>query len=301
MDDEINHLAAIGFGYTARALAKRLLPTGWIVTGTSQSHKGAEKISALGVNALVWNPITPDYDIIEALGDVTHILISAPPNPIGDPIFNRLVKMRDYLPELYSISYLSTVGVYGNHEGGWVDEDTPTNPASERGLRRVAAENAWLAHSEKLEVAVQVFRLPGIYGPGRSPFDRLEAGTARRIVKPGQVFNRMHVDDIAGAIEAAINCETYYDPVINLTDDLPAPPQDVIAYAAELMGVEPPPEVSFDDADMTAMARSFYGENKRVSNKRMKEQLGYKPQYPTYREGLQAIWDDRETSDDAPA
>jgi nucleoside-diphosphate-sugar epimerase len=183
--------------------------------------------------------------------------------------------------------YLSTIGVYGDHAGAWVDETTPTAPLSPRGRERVLAEAQWQALGQQRGAPVAVLRLPGIYGPGRSAFDSLRAGQARRIVKPGQVFNRVHVDDIAGGIAAAITCRA--DGVFNITDDLPSPPQDVIAHAAALLGMPPPPEVAFEDANLTPMARSFYSECKRAANGRAKLVLGWQPRYPSYREGLAAI------------
>ena len=241
------------------------------------------------------NDKTTTDAISSALAPVTHILVSAAPGTSGDPILERIEHVRRDLSRLEWIGYLSTVGVYGNHDGAWVDEETPPQPSSERGKRRLRAENDWHRFGQQHAVKVQVFRLPGIYGPGRSIFERLQAGTARRIIKPGQVFNRMHVDDIAGALERAMNATAIVTPTFNLTDDLPGPPQDAIVYAAQLMGIEPPPEVAFETADMTAMARSFYGENKRVCNARMKRELGFQPRYASYKEGLAAIWRERVT------
>jgi nucleoside-diphosphate-sugar epimerase len=186
------------------------------------------------------------------------------------------------------VIYLSTVGVYGDHGGGWVDEKTPANPASERGRRRVAAENAWLAFGEARGVPVQLHRLAGIYGPRSNAIDDLRAGVARRIVKPGQVFNRIHVDDIAGAADAGFRHPDVTGP-INVCDDEPCPPQDVVSYAAALIGVEPPPEIPFEKARLSEMGRSFYGESKRCRNGRLKRELGYRLRYPTYREGLAAL------------
>jgi nucleoside-diphosphate-sugar epimerase len=287
----MNHLATIGFGYTAQAVAKQLDMKEWRVTGSSRTETTAMANRAQGYEGLVLTSDTPVTALVEALSSVTHILISAAPTTDGDPIIGRLTKARAKLPKLSWIGYLSTVGVYGNHDGGWVDEDTRPKPSSRRGKLRLKAESDWHSFEGKHGIAVQVFRLPGIYGPGRNAFERLQAGMARRINKPGQVFNRMHVDDIAGALLAAMRGSGRDCAVFNLVDDLPAAPQDVIAFAAERMGVTPPLEVAYEAADMTDMARSFSGESKRVSNKRMKEMLDYEPMYPTYREGLAAIWD----------
>lgn len=284
------HLAALGLGFTARALARRLHPTGWRITGSTRTEEGATAIRGEGYNALLLDSDTTPDMLANALGSATHILVSASPGEDGDPVIRRVEQIRGELPHLAWIGYLSTIGVYGGHDGAWIDEDTAPNPTNKRGKRRVVAEQAWLDFGARCSIAVQVFRLPGIYGPGRSVFDRLRAGTSRRIIKPGQVFNRMHVDDIAGALEAAMNAATHDTRLFNLTDGNPAPPQDVIVYAAELMGIEPPPEVAFEAAEMTAMARSFYGDNKRVSNARMMRELGYQPIYPTFEQGLAAIW-----------
>ena len=285
----MNHLAAIGFGYTAAALARQLEADAWHITGTTRTEAGAAAIRAQGHGALVLDDATPATALAGALDQVTHLLISAAPGADGDPVIERIAQLREDLPRLAWIGYLSTIGVYGNHGGAWIDEETPASPSSERGRRRLIAETAWQVFGVRNALTVQVFRLPGIYGPGRSAIERLSAGTARRINKPGQVFNRMHVDDIAGALARAMSAVAPTSRVFNLTDDKPAPPQDVIVYAAELMGIEPPPEIDFEAADMTAMARSFYGDNKRVSNARMKRELGYQLRYPTYREGLAAI------------
>ena len=212
--------------------------------------------------------------------------MSIAPNDAGDPVLNQ------YASEIAAanpqwIGYLSTVGVYGNHDGAWVDEETPLNPVSKRSVQRVEAEQAWLAFAQENDVPVQIFRLSGIYGPGRNAFENFKKGTARRLVKPGQVFNRIHVADIAGALQAALAKPS--TRVFNVTDDEPAPPQDVVAFAAQLQGVEAPPEIPFETADLSPMARSFYGENKRVSNQRVKEELGYSFRYPDYRTALKAL------------
>lgn len=289
----MKHLAAIGFGYTAAALARQLDPARWRVSGTKRKPDDVDAVARSGQDAFVLDDTTPGDAIAARLGTVTHILISAAPGPDGDPVLERIAQVRDALPDLEWIGYLSTVGVYGNHDGAWVDEETPPQPSSERGKRRLRAEAAWHDFGVAHGVVVQIFRLPGIYGPGRSVFERLTAGTARRIIKPGQVFNRMHVDDIAGALVKAMAAPDPVPRTFNLTDDLPTPPQDAIVFAAELMGITPPPEIDFETADMTPMARSFYGENKRVSNARMKSELGFTPRYPSFREGLAAIFTQR--------
>ena len=186
------------------------------------------------------------------------------------------------------IVYLSTVGVYGDHGGAWIDEATPCRPANGRSRVRLAAEQDWRALGAASGKAVHVLRLAGIYGPGQNALVNLRAGTARRIVKPGQVFTRIHVADIARTIAACFGSD-HAGGVWNVSDDEPAPPQDVVAYAAALLGIAPPPEVDFDSANLSPMARSFYGECKRVSNRALKQELGVSLAYPTYREALRAL------------
>lgn len=290
----MRHLAAIGLGYTAEALARRLAEAReherWQITGSSRTAEGARRIRAKGYRDIVFNSETPADELTAALDGVTHLLISAPPEVSGDPVLARLVESMAPPTSLEWVGFLSTIGVYGDHGGAWIDEDTATAPPTERAQRRLQAENDWLSFGMAHEIHVHVLRLPGIYGPTRSVFERLRSGKAKRIIKPGQVFNRMHVDDIAGVIDAAMRAGAGSSAIYNLSDDLPAAPEDPITFAAELMGVAPPQEVPFEDAEMSAMARDFYSQSKRVSNKRIKAELGYDLIYPTYREGLRAIW-----------
>ncbi len=270
----------LGHGYSAAALAARLAD--WRVLGTTRSAASAEAMRVAGVEAVDWG----DAGAVEvAIAAAGHVLVSLPPGAAGDPA---LVRHGDALgtASVEWVGYLSTTGVYGDHQGGWVDEDTPLAPVNDRSAWRVAGEEAWLASG----LPVQVFRLAGIYGPGRSAFDRLRAGRAQRVVKPGQVFSRIHVDDIAAALIASME-RPRPGRVYNLADDEPAPPQDVIAYAADLLGLPVPPEVPFAVAEreMSPMARSFWDECKRVSNRRAKEELGLRPIHPDYRAGLRAI------------
>lgn len=271
-------LLSIGHGYSAQALARLLLPEGWTVIGTTRSADRAQALAAQGIEPLLLpGPLAP------ALARATHILTSVAPDTTGDPI------LRDHAPELAAarpewVGYLSTTAVYGDHQGGWVDEDTPLTPTTSRGQARVAAERAWAA----LGLPLHIFRLAGIYGPGRGPFEKVRDGTARRILKPGQVFSRIHVDDIAQTLAASMHRP---DPgaVYNLCDDDPAPPEDVIAHAATLLGLPMPPAIPYDQADLTPMARSFYAESKRVRNDRIKRDLGITLRHPTYRDGLAAL------------
>ena len=287
------NLLIFGMGFSASHFAKRMLKKGWNVTGTSRSDAGREKIAAIGVTPCHFDGDDEAMtdDLKSAIAKATHILVSAGPNEAGDPVLNRCgaaLKADDVRPNIGWVGYLSTVGVYGNHDGAWVDETTECRPVSKRSVYRVAAENAWLEFGEKTGTKVQLFRLGGIYGPGSNPLEKLKAGKSRRIDKPGQVFSRTHIEDIAGALDAAIHSDTSH-AIFNVVDDEPAPPQDVITYGAELLGLDVPPLIHIDDAEMTPMARSFYGENKRVSNARVKEALGYCFTYPTYRGGLAAL------------
>lgn len=281
----MSNLLCFGLGYSARVLASRLAAEGWQITGTSRSEPGAAAIRAAGWTGLVFDGTAPAADMVDAVSRATHVLLSVPPDADGELVFRHHAADLEAAPQLRWIGYLSTVGVYGDQRGGVVDENTPPVPGSLRGQRRLTAETAWLAHGRASRQRVQIFRLPGIYGPGRSAVDALQAGTARRIIKPGQVFNRIHVADIATALIAAMAQPGPYD-VYNVCDDEPSPPEDVVTYAASLLGIAPPPAVPFETADLTPMARSFYGELKRVSNRRMKAALGVTLAYPTYREGL---------------
>jgi nucleoside-diphosphate-sugar epimerase len=275
-------LLSFGHGFSARALAARLLPQGWRVYGTTRSVEKMEGIAATGVEPILW----PGTDVVPMLETVPHVLISAGPGPEGDPVLNALKDdIARAAGHLRWVGYLSTTGVYGDHRGGWVDEDTPLSPSTKRGQARVQAEAAWQAIPD---LPLHIFRLAGIYGPGRGPFAKVRNGTARRIIKEGQVFSRIHVEDIAQALELSI-ARPQPGAIFNLCDDDPAPPQDVIGHAAELLGLPLPPAESFETAEMTPMARSFYAESKKVRNDRAKEVLGWQPKYPDYRSGLAAM------------
>ncbi|MBU0641794.1 MAG: SDR family oxidoreductase [Alphaproteobacteria bacterium] len=279
------HLFSFGHGYSAQALARRLLPRGWAITGTTRSADKAQEFDSAGVTPLVLgqDPILPQ------LSQATHLLISAAPGPDGDPMLqhyrDELVKAASHLTW---VGYLSTTGVYGNHAGDWVTEETALAPATKRGIARVEAEAAWQSFARDLGLNLSIFRLAGIYGPGRGPFAKVRSGKARRIIKPGQIFSRIHVEDIAQVVEAAIH-RPKLSGIYNVCDDLPVPPQDVIGYAAELLGLPLPPEEDFETADITPMARSFYAESKKVSNEKMKRDLDVKLIYPDYKTGLKAL------------
>jgi nucleoside-diphosphate-sugar epimerase len=275
-------LLSLGHGYSAQALAARLIPQGWRVIGTTRSAEKAEKIATTGAEPLIW----PEGDLSPALRAADALLVSAGPGPEGDPVLARTeAEIRQAASGLKWAGYLSTTGVYGDHQGDWVDEDTPLAPSTERGIARVRAEAAWQAIPD---LPLHIFRLAGIYGPGRGPFSKVRKGTARRIIKEGQVFSRIHVADIAQVLEASI-AQPNPGAVYNLCDDDPAPPQDVIAYAADLLDLPVPPAVDFDEADMSPMARSFYAESKKVRNDRIKSELGVRLLFPDYRTGLRAL------------
>lgn len=276
-------LLSLGHGFSARALARRLGPA-WNVIGTTRSEQKVEALRDDGIEPRIW----PGTDLRADIAAATHILASAGPGPAGDPFLPEIGEALAQAAPVW-VGYLSTTGVYGDHAGGWVDEDTPLVPSTERGGRRVDAEAAWRGVAARGGWPLHLFRLAGIYGPGRGPFAKVRKGEARRIIKPGQVFSRIHVEDIAQVLAASIARPAEGVRAYNLCDDDPAPPQDVLAYAAELLGVPAPPEVPYDTAEMTPMARSFYAENKRVRNDRIKDELGVVLRYPTYREGLQAL------------
>lgn len=279
-------LLTFGHGYTARALAKRLCLGDWNTVAVARDAERADELRAEGMEAVAGDDRPA---LIAALQGASAILISAPPTPDGCPGLNTLVPA---LAEAQAfpdwIGYLSTTGVYGDLRGGWAFETSPLPAASPEGARRVAAERDWMQVGRGMGLTVQAFRLPGIYGPGRSAFDRLRDGTARRMVKPGQVFSRIHVDDIASALAASIAAPSA-GRRYNLCDDEPCAPQDVVLHAAELLGMQPPPITLFDPDKLPAAALRFYAESKRVSNARAKAELGWLPAYPTYREGLRAV------------
>lgn len=274
-------LLSFGHGYSARALASLLLPAGWRIIGTTRSPEKAEQLRAEGVEPLIW----PGADMTPALDAATHLLVSAGPDEAGDPVLRSLRKeIAPRRDRLTWVGYLSTTGVYGDRGGDWVSEATPPAPTTRRGRLRLEAETDW----QSLNLPLHIFRLAGIYGPGRGPFAKIRAGTARRIIKPGQVFGRIHVEDIAQVLAASI-AQPRPGAVYNLCDDDPAPPQDVIAHAARLLNLPLPPEIPFQDADLSPMARSFYAESKRVRNDRIKTELGVRLRYPDYRTGLKAL------------
>ena len=279
-------LFCFGLGYSALALAESLLAEGWGVAGTCRTAETQGELLRRGIAAHLFERSRPLAE--SAFDGVTHLLQSIPPDDAGDPVLAMHGATLAPLRRLRWFGYLSTTGVYGDRGGDWVDEHCDLQPTGERGRRRVAAEVGWsrLLHAEGLPL--HVFRLAGIYGPGRSALDGLRAGTARRVIKPGQVFSRIHVADIAQVLRASM-ARPNPGAVYNVCDDDPAPPWEVLEYAAELLGMPPPPAVPFEQAQLSDMARSFYDDNKRVRNERIKRELGVRLRYPDYRSGLTAI------------
>ena len=280
-------LFCFGYGYVAAALGALLRRKGWHIAGTTTSAEKAASMTRSGVSTHLWRDTGFDTGWLD---NTNAILISTPPGEDGCPSLAAAQEdIAAHAKQIQWIGYLSTNGVYGDHDGAWVSEESELRPSSDRARRRVQAEKAWAAFARTHQLPLIVFRLPGIYGPGRSALDSVRQGRAKRVLKPGQVFSRMHVNDIAAALIASMEKPFQYS-LFNLADDEPAPPQDVIEYACMLLGVAPPPLVSLDDASMSDMAKSFYADNKRVLNKRMKDALGVTLAYPTYREGLNAIF-----------
>jgi nucleoside-diphosphate-sugar epimerase len=282
------YVVCLGLGYSARALVSRIRGRATEIVGTTRSEEKADDLCRSGIRGLVADDSAYSPVLGDAIRSATHIVVSAAPGAGGDPFLAHYERDVAHAERLEWIGYLSTIGVYGDHDGAWIDERAACRPTNDRGEWRLEAEARWSALGHRMQVPVGIFRLAGIYGPGRNQLRALADGKARRVVKPGQVFNRIHVEDIAHTLEAAI--ERPAARVYNVTDDEPAPPQDVVMYAAELMGVEPPPAIAFEEAEMSPMARSFWGDVKRVSNRRIREELGVSLDYPTYREGLAELW-----------
>lgn len=284
-------LLVLGWGYSARHGAARLADDLAATTVTAREPDKADRLAAAGLGVIRLFEADAEARLAEAVGRATHILASAGPSEAGDPFRDRLapaIRAAGAAGTLKWIGYLSTVGVYGNADGGLVDETTPPEPASERTRWRIAAEADWTVLGAEAGVPVAILRLAGIYGPGRNAFVNLDRGIARRVIKPGQMFNRIRVEDIGRAIAAAARAR--FAGLLNVSDDEPAPPQTPIEFAAELMGIAPPPEVPYDEAEFSPLARSFWGESKRVDNARLRALVG-DLLYPTWREGLRQLWE----------
>jgi nucleoside-diphosphate-sugar epimerase len=282
-------LFCFGLGYTALALARELAAEGWQIAGTTRDPGKQARLEREGIEVYAFARDRPLEQAAQALAGTTHVLSSIAPDEQGDPVLGHHARDLLRCGSIVWAGYLGTTGVYGDRGGEWVSEADPTAPTMPRTLRRARAEGHWLASG----LPVQLFRLAGIYGPGpgRSALAAVRAGRARRIVKPDQVFCRIHVDDIVQVLRASM-ARPNPGAVYNVADDEPAPPQDVVAFACALLGVPPPPETPFETADLSPMARSFYSDNRRVENTRIKEELGVRLHYPSYREGLRALLND---------
>jgi len=283
------HLFCFGLGYSAGYLARRLRERGWRISGTCRSAEKVRELESAGIEAFVFDgaqPLAPAGR--RRLGEADHLLVSVPPSQDGDLVLRHHHNDLAARPDLAWLGYLSTTGVYGDRGGAWVDETSPPSPGTERAERRLAAEADWLALFREHGLPVHLFRLAGIYGPGRSALEAVRNGRARRILKPGQVFSRIHVADIARVIEASM-ARPAPGRIYNVCDDRPAPAAEVTARAAELLDLAPPPAIAFDEADLSPMARSFYEECRRVSNRRIKDELGVTLAYPDYEAGLSAM------------
>lgn len=283
-----NRLLIFGFGYSSAEIARKSRGDFSAITGTTRRHDKVETLESNGYSGFIFDGNGLCREDLDELSEATHLVMSIAPGE-KDPVLACLPdKFRKVFPKLEWAGYLSTVGVYGNHDGEWVNEETPVKPVSKRSIERMKAETDWSAACQDAGIPLAIFRLSGIYGPGRNAFINIEKGNARRLVKPGQVFNRIHREDIGTAVASAIKENAR--GIFNITDNEPSPPQDVVTYAHSLMGLEPPPEIEFEKADLSPMARSFYGENKRVSNEKSKDVLGMDYAWPDYKSALKRMW-----------
>ena len=282
-----------GLGFSSTAAAMRMLTSGQYdrIGGTVRTPEKAERLIGRGIAAHVFDGTAPGATLAPDLRAASHVILSIAPGAEGDPALVQHRADLDAATNLEWLCYYSTVGVYGDFGGAWIDETAPLVPRNERSDRRVLAEQAWREYAQARGLPLTILRLAGIYGPGRSTFDKLADGSAKRVIKPGQVFNRIHVEDIARVTELAALARL--DGTYNLADDEPAPPQDLVTHAAAMMGVTPPPEIDFATAELNPMQRSFYADNKRVSNAAIKQALGIELLYPNYRDGLAAIYAER--------
>jgi nucleoside-diphosphate-sugar epimerase len=289
-------LICFGLGYSAQHFVEIFAEKFDGIVGTVRN---AERAGALNAHpsgrlkALIFDGSSTPPDVRSVIAEADTALVSVPPDENGDPVLRACGDVLAHAQRLRAIVYLSTIGVYGDRDGAWVDEATPPHPGAARSRERLAAEQAWLDFGTRHNIAVAILRLAGIYGPGQNALVQIARGSARRIVKPGQVFNRIHVGDIAQAIDAAFTLRAF--GIFNVADDEPTPPADPIVFAAQLMGVEPPPEIPFEQAapSMSPMALSFWQECRRVKNDKLKRDLGVSLRYPTYREGLRALFEMR--------
>lgn len=283
-----HRLFCFGYGYCCEHLTQALQPEGrWHIAGTTRDQEKKRFMTQAHIEAHIFHADQPLLDPHRILRNVTHLLISTPPNDAGDPVFNIHGDDIRAMPNLQWLGYLSSTNAYGDRDGGWVDEDTPTRPTSQRGTRRARAEEQWMSLYKEDGVPVHIFRLAGIYGPGRSALDSVRAGVSRRIDKPGHAFSRVHVDDIVNVLRASL-AKPNPGRIYNVCDDNAAPSHELIKYACELLGLPVPPLMPYAEADLAPITRSFYADNKRISNERIKSELGITLKHPDYRSGLDA-------------
>ncbi|WP_193174189.1 SDR family oxidoreductase [Oricola nitratireducens] len=287
MTGTVKSFFIFGAGYSGRAFGRLMAAQGIPVAGTTRSPDKAEALRAEGIAPHLFDATGVSPDLLAALAATTHLIVSIAPDENGDPVLNALRGVLEALPLLEWTGYLSTVGVYGDHDGAWVDEETECRPVSQRSIQRLAAEMAWQDFADSVGKPLAILRLSGIYGSGRNAFVNLDRGMAKRLIKPGQVFNRIHVEDIARALEFLSG--RHAEGIYNITDNEPAPPQDVVEYAASLMKIDPPAAIDFETATISPMARSFYGENKRVSNAKVRK-AGFEFRHGDYRKALDRMW-----------
>jgi nucleoside-diphosphate-sugar epimerase len=288
MSAQSPHLLVFGPGYSAEPLMEKALSEGWRVSATWRRAEMAPGLNQRGINPVELTPAA--FDQASTLKDVTHILVSIAPDTTGDPVLTNLANWIKKLTNLKWIGYLSSTNVYGDHKGAWVDETSSTQPSLDRGKRRLISESAWTKIGSEIGANVHIFRLAGIYGPGRNAIRSVLDGKAKRVIKAGQVFGRIHRDDITSAVWSAMQ-SGIESTIFNLADDLPAPPQDVITEAAKLLGIEPPPKVPFEKAELSPMGRSFYSESKRISNEKAKRLLKWNLKYPDFHTSLPDLVD----------
>lgn len=282
-------LFCFGLGFSSQALAKRLLPQGWDVSGTVRGEQ--EDSLAKNISVCSFDGSRPTTEISEAISHATHLLITIPPQPSGDVVLENFAEEISRARQLQWIGYISSTGVYGDTQGEWVDESSPLLASTDRNRQRIEVESAWLKIGKDHGLPVMIFRCVGIYGPGRNLLVSVRQGRARRIDKPGLVFSRIHSEDLAQTLEASMK-KPQFGEIYNVSDDCPSPPVEAVEYACSLLGVEPPPLVPFEEADLSPTARGFYITNKRVSNKKIKQELGVTLRYPDYRSGLNELLKD---------
>jgi uncharacterized protein YbjT (DUF2867 family) len=295
-DKQDNNLFCFGYGYSCDHVSRSLQMRGWHIVGTTRDPEKRALMKSQNIKAYIFDYDSPLDDALRYLRGTTHLLISTPPDDRGDPAFVLHGEDLRQIDTLQWIGYLSSTAVYGDRTGGWVDENSETRPNTKRGSRRLYAERQWLSLYEEAGLPVHIFRLAGIYGPGRSALDSVRAGNSRRINKPGHAFSRIHIDDIVQALTASMD-KPNPGAIYNLADDLAAPSHELIKLACEMLDLPVPPLLPYEEADMAPITRSFYADNKRVKNDRIKSELGVKLEYPTYVEGLQACLDAERTGD----